>query len=141
MADPAQFRVASTLVIAAKRDVHRELEALFAGLRAELPKRAIAADSAEPSKSGEMSTVVYRLLHAASPDARDAIVSLIAPQSWRPDGGTVAIVKMRRPDANDNRSWDALIVRQTEDVQDKIRELLGELGRIDNFRGLWGGGP
>ena len=122
--------MASTLVIAQKYDVHKELQELFAMLRTELPHRV---DNAVTGRDpNELTTVVYKLEHAVGQDAVEAIRTTIDPASLKLGG--IAVVKMKqfvRGDKGDeDHSWDALVVHQEASVQDKVRELLGELERL-----------
>jgi type II secretory pathway component GspD/PulD (secretin) len=126
-------RVASTLVIAQKWDVHKELRDLFAMLRAELPKRA-PTENAQAPKSDEAATVVYKLHHAVGQETAAAIMTITDPASWQTKDTGISVVKMKSvvhtAQGDEDRSWDALVVRQTESVQNKVQEFLGELGRL-----------
>lgn len=123
-------RMASTLVIAQKYDVHREIQELIAMLRAELPKRAENA-MATPDPN-EVTTVVYRLEQAVGRDVVSAIAAIIDPASLNVDG--IAVVKMKDvvhgEKGDDDWSYDALIVRQKASVQEKVQELIGELSQL-----------
>jgi hypothetical protein len=137
-------RVASTLVIAQKYDVHKELQELFAMLRAELPKRA--DNAATDRNSDEMTIVVYRLESAVGQDAAEALRTIIDPASLQ--SGGIAVVKMKQivrgAQGDEDRSWDALVVHQKASVQDKVQELLGELARLrfaGRMMGSMMGGP
>jgi hypothetical protein len=125
-------RVVSTLVIAQKWDVHKELRDLFAMLRAELPKRATNENGQAP-KQDEMTTAVYKLQHAVGQDTAAAIMTITDPDSWKAKDRGMTVVKMKNvvhtAQGDDNQSWDALVVRHTESVQNKIQEFLIELNR------------
>ena len=127
-------RVASTLVISQKRDVHTEIQDLLVQLRAQLPKKPVPDATTDASPRDDLTTMVYKLEHASGKETLDAITQLIAPASWRPDGGAIAVVSIKEvmhTDKGDvDRSWDALLVRQKDSVQEEIQAVLDELGRL-----------
>jgi type II secretory pathway component GspD/PulD (secretin) len=135
------YRLASTLVISQKYDVHKELQNLFAMLRAELPKRA--DNAATGPNPNETTTVVYKLEHASGQDAAEAIRTAMDPTLLQPGG--IAVVKMRdnlhSDKADHDRSWDALVVRQKPAAQTKVQEFLEELGQLHQSRFMMSSGP
>ncbi|HVU88269.1 MAG TPA: hypothetical protein VHD36_13195 [Pirellulales bacterium] len=129
-------RVASTLVISQKYDVHKEIKELLAMLRAELPKRAENA-AAHPNPD-EVTTMVYRLDSAGGQDMAVALATILDPDSLQTGG--IAVVKMKGPRGDEDRSWDALVVRQKASNQEKVQEVLSELGRLGHPGGMMGFG-
>ncbi|HVU87599.1 MAG TPA: hypothetical protein VHD36_09775, partial [Pirellulales bacterium] len=85
------------LVVDQKLDVHEQIQDLLAKLCLALPKepeaeaedRAAAAGPPddEPSPDTERKIVIYELRHLNPEDARQALTTLIMPDSWQGQGG------------------------------------------------------
>jgi len=120
--------VVSSLVIAQRRDVHAEIRDLLAQLRAELPK---LPDEAAAKK---MTTVIYHLGGPYGAQTSEALKKLVAPESWQGQGGE-GMVCVITNGAGNLPAWDVLAIRQAEDVQGQVEDLLFEL----RYRGMGGG--
>ncbi len=135
------------LVVSQKLDVQEEIQALLTRLRLVLPREneAGANDGASDDaldENGEAKTVIYQLHHLSPDSAKNAVMTLTAPESWQGQGGAGSAFGVTiEPDAKDKavaarqQANRLLAVRQTDDVQLQIRTLLRKLDRGP----LWGG--
>ena len=137
-------RIEGTLVVSQKRDVHEEIHRLLAQLRAELPQKAAGQNAGDTTP--RMSTATYQLGGASGEQTAVAIKKLLMPASWQGEGGEGQIFVIARNTA-DGQSADLLLVRQTDEVQGKIEDLLAEFTKLvpgsskgSGGMGLGGGG-
>ena len=121
-------RVGDVFVISQKRDCHVQISALLAQLRADLPPMDDGAVRRSPCAQ-ELCTIAYALETVVGEDAAKAIPQLIAPESWRDNGGpgVVCVVATREDDGDETQERlprKMLVVRQTDEVQYQVQELL-----------------
>jgi hypothetical protein len=135
------FALGGLLIVSQKRDVHSELRDLLAAMRAELARPKDATDT-----TPKVVTAVYHLGGASAEQTAEAIKKLVAPTSWQGQRGEGELSAISRNVAQKNGA-DLLLVRQTEDVQSQIQDLLAEFNvdvqgkRVGGLlRGAIGGG-
>ncbi|HVU86719.1 MAG TPA: hypothetical protein VHD36_05330, partial [Pirellulales bacterium] len=144
------------LVVTQNLDAHEEIQSLLAKLYVALPKQpeAEAQDRAaaggppvdESSEGAESRIVIYELRHLNPDDARQALTSLVMPESWQGQGGGGAAYGVTfLPDSHDPNAAERqrlrrlLAVRQTDDGHTEIRMLLRKLDKGPHFLGFSGG--
>ncbi len=126
------FPEGEALVFSQSAEVHREVRELLAKLRAELQEHNLA----KRSEANEPVTRAYALRTTSGEQTAEALKKLLAPQSWKENGGQGEICVINRVyEATAQRgsyNSDVLVVRQTADVHKQIDEVLtaGTLGAM-----------
>ena len=128
------------LVVDQKLDVHEQIEDLLARLRLALKEPAADAHdraaAAAPPEDARSRIVLYELRHLNPDEARQAVTTLIMPESWQGQGGDGAAYGVTfAANANDpklaerQRPRRLLAVRQSDDAHAEIRLLLRKLDK------------
>jgi len=118
------FATGDALVISQRADIQRELKDLFAKLRDELKENKVAAQVpvTEPFAKA------YSLNAASGEQTAESFRKLVAPKTWKENGGEGEISVITRTVAatedNEASTADVLLVRQTADVHQQIEDLL-----------------
>ncbi len=114
---------ARALVCAQTADVQDEIGRLLARIR-EQPKTPNPAVAGSSGRNGEPVVKLYRLVQPEPTGGRlpqqsvDTIKKLLGPEIWRRDGTYIQAFP------------SSIVVRQTPEVQHRIKRLLDELGAI-----------
>jgi hypothetical protein len=130
--------LAGVLVVSQKLDCHEETADLLAALRLQLPKPAAAGDEEAASedipRADRYRVVIYPLSRISNEDAIKAVTTLVEPASWQGQGGTATVcaVTQTLPPVSGNAEnkpteYRVLAVRQTADIQARVRSLLRRL--------------
>ncbi|HEY4312593.1 MAG TPA: VWA domain-containing protein [Pirellulales bacterium] len=114
------------VVVSQKQDVHDEVVTLFEKLREQLKTRGTSLNAGKD----EISARLYSVGTASGMQMADAIKALVAPSTWKDQGGQgeIRVVERRAPtqgqQPNSATAGDSLLIRQTGEVHDQITEIL-----------------